>query len=166
MSLTYASSFPKYYFISLVLYLISRLRYYVITSSIFFFFQAEDGIRDYKVTGVQTCALPIEFRLCFFHLFLHALQLLHHATLPAHRGAFVKSFSHKNTSLFDHRYLRFDTGSETIVLNTILNPAYPQSRHHVGWRLPPCHLAPHLAESCLLRLSLYNARSHPRQIRL
>src|SRR5256885_2871424 len=27
-----------------------------------FVFQAEDGIRDYKVTGVQTCALPI------FHL--------------------------------------------------------------------------------------------------
>src|ERR1039457_7405085 len=27
--------------------------------SCFFFFQAEDGIRDYKVTGVQTCALPI-----------------------------------------------------------------------------------------------------------
>src|SRR5256885_11979917 len=26
-----------------------------------FFFQAEDGIRDYKVTGVQTCALPILF---------------------------------------------------------------------------------------------------------
>src|SRR2546426_10808888 len=25
----------------------------------FFFFKAEDGIRDYKVTGVQTCALPI-----------------------------------------------------------------------------------------------------------
>src|SRR5205807_7764986 len=25
----------------------------------FFFFQAEDGIRDYKVTGVQTCALAI-----------------------------------------------------------------------------------------------------------
>src|SRR5256885_12309433 len=24
-----------------------------------FVFQAEDGIRDYKVTGVQTCALPI-----------------------------------------------------------------------------------------------------------
>src|SRR5690349_22232074 len=26
---------------------------------IFFFFQAEDGIRDLYVTGVQTCALPI-----------------------------------------------------------------------------------------------------------
>src|SRR2546428_8643537 len=28
----------------------------------FFFFQAEDGIRDLIVTGVQTCALPICFR--------------------------------------------------------------------------------------------------------
>src|SRR3989441_12730868 len=28
-------------------------------SGIFFFFQAEDGIRDKLVTGVQTCALPI-----------------------------------------------------------------------------------------------------------
>src|SRR5690606_40582885 len=27
--------------------------------SFFFFFQAEDGIRDFHVTGVQTCALPI-----------------------------------------------------------------------------------------------------------
>src|SRR6266850_6906387 len=32
--------------------------YYVVIF-LFFFFQAEDGIRDYKVTGVQTCALPI-----------------------------------------------------------------------------------------------------------
>src|SRR5712671_1295665 len=28
----------------------------------FFFFQAEDGIRDDLVTGVQTCALPISLR--------------------------------------------------------------------------------------------------------
>src|SRR6266540_7271779 len=28
----------------------------------FFFFQAEDGIRDRDVTGVQTCALPISHR--------------------------------------------------------------------------------------------------------
>src|SRR5262249_56913355 len=26
---------------------------------VYFFFQAEDGIRDWSVTGVQTCALPI-----------------------------------------------------------------------------------------------------------
>src|SRR5260221_8534043 len=29
--------------------------------ALFFFFQAEDGIRDHCVTGVQTCALPISF---------------------------------------------------------------------------------------------------------
>src|SRR3712207_7889607 len=29
----------------------------------FFFFQAEDGIRDIGVTGVQTCALPISLDL-------------------------------------------------------------------------------------------------------
>src|SRR3989442_15590457 len=29
--------------------------------SVYFFFQAEDGIRDADVTGVQTCALPICF---------------------------------------------------------------------------------------------------------
>src|SRR5207248_8131141 len=28
---------------------------------VFFFFQAEDGIRDRTVTGVQTCALPISY---------------------------------------------------------------------------------------------------------
>src|SRR5205807_3849556 len=33
--------------------------YLIMLNGFFFFFQAEDGIRDYKVTGVQTCALPI-----------------------------------------------------------------------------------------------------------
>src|SRR5258706_6212452 len=32
---------------------------------LFFFFQAEDGIRDWSVTGVQTCALPISPRMMF-----------------------------------------------------------------------------------------------------
>src|SRR5258706_2623447 len=34
----------------------------IISSLYFFFFQAEDGIRDWSVTGVQTCALPIYAR--------------------------------------------------------------------------------------------------------
>src|SRR6267143_4045188 len=33
--------------------------YRSIVKNVFFFFQAEDGIRDGTVTGVQTCALPI-----------------------------------------------------------------------------------------------------------
>src|SRR6266581_4513987 len=44
-----------------------RLQSYVL----FFFFQAEDGIRDGRVTGVQTCALPIYLRPP--RLRLHAL---------------------------------------------------------------------------------------------
>src|SRR5690606_40089368 len=33
--------------------------YVYLSIPFFFFFQAEDGIRDFHVTGVQTCALPI-----------------------------------------------------------------------------------------------------------
>src|SRR5438034_5782855 len=35
----------------------------VLRSRFFFFFQAEDGIRDHCVTGVQTCALPISMQI-------------------------------------------------------------------------------------------------------
>src|SRR5688500_19284018 len=35
------------------------ISFFVVVFILLFFFQAEDGIRDYKVTGVQTCALPI-----------------------------------------------------------------------------------------------------------
>src|SRR3712207_9016208 len=40
------------------------LTVYVIAINHFFFFQAEDGIRDIGVTGVQTCALPISLNAC------------------------------------------------------------------------------------------------------
>src|SRR5438093_1279247 len=36
----------------------------------FFFFQAEDGIRDWSVTGVQTCALPISLGLVLYQLII------------------------------------------------------------------------------------------------
>src|SRR5439155_17685047 len=38
---------------------------YRLGSTGFFFFQAEDGIRDGHVTGVQTCALPISTNSVF-----------------------------------------------------------------------------------------------------
>src|SRR5690606_40235429 len=41
------------------IYIISLLCIQYIYYLFFFFFQAEDGIRDFHVTGVQTCALPI-----------------------------------------------------------------------------------------------------------
>src|SRR5258707_7810429 len=42
----------------------------------FFFFQAEDGIRDIGVTGVQTCALPISLAVHLISTDGHAALLL------------------------------------------------------------------------------------------
>src|SRR2546430_12594150 len=41
----------------------------------FFFFQAEDGIRDLTVTGVQTCALPISGK-CITYLLIGVAVLV------------------------------------------------------------------------------------------
>src|SRR3989454_4487203 len=53
----------------------------------FFFFQAEDGIRDYKVTGVQTCALPIY------------IILSHTSRNPANHGGVAMRIGRKSGSL-------------------------------------------------------------------
>src|SRR2546430_13407169 len=57
---------------------------------IFFFFQAEDGIRDLTVTGVQTCALPIyqgeEEAVCPFHARVHARAMIGTAPERVNRG--------------------------------------------------------------------------------
>src|SRR2546430_12203783 len=50
--------------------------------NVYFFFQAEDGIRDLTVTGVQTCALPI-YRSELFQLRYARLQ----RNLPQQRNA-------------------------------------------------------------------------------
>src|SRR2546429_6469144 len=45
---------------------------------VFFFFQAEDGIRDVAVTGVQTCALPIsrwQGKFAYLHPMLFAADV-------------------------------------------------------------------------------------------
>src|SRR5205809_6228800 len=42
---------------------LGRSRLWLVVGVLFFFFQAEDGIRDVAVTGVQTCALPISPQL-------------------------------------------------------------------------------------------------------
>src|SRR2546422_1790027 len=56
----------------------------------FFFFQAEDGIRDVAVTGVQTCALPIYGAAPVLWLVRSPERALGHRGLPplrAHGGA-------------------------------------------------------------------------------
>src|SRR5437016_11096045 len=54
--------------------------YYFFVFFFFFFFQAEDGIRDWSVTGVQTCALPIFYfihKLSLFTNFIHSCHLFY-----------------------------------------------------------------------------------------
>src|SRR5687768_17798132 len=50
------------------------ISWYVRVCFFFFFFQAEDGIRDVAVTGVQTCALPI-----YLLRHVHGLVARHYA---------------------------------------------------------------------------------------
>src|SRR5699024_11590923 len=47
----------------------------------FFFFQAEDGIRDRNVTGVQTCALPIWIYIKLVRTFLNTIHRAYTDTL-------------------------------------------------------------------------------------
>src|SRR3712207_6744162 len=59
----------------------------LIFNFLFFFFQAEDGIRDIGVTGVQTCALPISMRHA--HILVASEPLMHRLvpSLVAEMGA-------------------------------------------------------------------------------
>src|SRR2546429_7821555 len=50
---------------------------------LFFFFQAEDGIRDVAVTGVQTCALPILGKARYSWVTLVPLSFVATTTLVA-----------------------------------------------------------------------------------
>src|SRR3989449_3358886 len=64
---------------------------------VFFFFQAEDGIRDVAVTGVQTCALPISFGdPDFLNGPGHASKLVRalHAEFPALTYDFTAKVEH------------------------------------------------------------------------
>src|SRR3712207_7151500 len=58
----YSSIYLKHLFLSILIYTTFQR---FLNLLIFFFFQAEDGIRDIGVTGVQTCALPISESLQF-----------------------------------------------------------------------------------------------------
>src|SRR5260221_8592574 len=72
----------------------------------FFFFQAEDGIRDHCVTGVQTCALPIFFGEGLSFVFV-ALAM----TLEAMAEDFVEEDSGGATAKQGGTVIRFGCGS-------------------------------------------------------
>src|SRR5256886_5153644 len=59
--------------------------------SVVFFFQAEDGIRDLTVTGVQTCALPISSPKTY----LAGMRLVHAAYLFSNPGLSVSDVAYR-----------------------------------------------------------------------
>src|SRR2546430_16726441 len=111
--------------------------YYVV----FFFFQAEDGIRDLTVTGVQTCALPIS---------LHGDNT---GDLHVPDGfaieVFAKDLDGVRTLAFgpdgklyaalsqDGRIVRFDVGSATHVPEAVIGGGDPPSRTVLPRAAPP-----------------------------
>src|SRR5256885_8337154 len=58
------ASIPQLHYRAIAAFLLADSYAFRFVAVCIFFFQAEDGIRDYKVTGVQTCALPISLCLC------------------------------------------------------------------------------------------------------
>src|SRR2546430_6419459 len=81
---------------------------------VFFFFQAEDGIRDLTVTGVQTCALPIfKFYACVGS---------NHTTLDALR-----------TMQAEHRFRADDVERITVHGSQV-------TLDHVGWKYEPAEI--------------------------
>src|SRR2546421_5428067 len=79
----------------------------------FFFFQAEDGIRDLIVTGVQTCALPIFDRFSFGTI--HIDGEAYHQDIVIDRGEVrvrKKKPSKRYRDEFGHTPLSVDERSE------------------------------------------------------
>src|SRR5256885_2724014 len=108
---------------------------------VFFFFQAEDGIRDYKVTGVQTCALPISTQWqSEFELHARAILGLPVDASLRNPGASAVIYGGQ-----DAEGLVFDGVDEALAVpGTDLRPfGKPESRseEHTSGLQSPCNLA-------------------------
>src|SRR2546429_2440222 len=71
---------------------------------VFFFFQAEDGIRDVAVTGVQTCALPICYGGADYRSTPRTITQLDNVTAAIARGEQNRKSTRLNSS---HGYISY-----------------------------------------------------------
>src|SRR4029434_9179464 len=69
-------------------------------------FQAEDGIRDSSVTGVQTCALPISLHLITGrqHFTMNILFLCAHTHTHTHTCTYTHTHTHTHTDTHTHTH--------------------------------------------------------------
>src|SRR5690606_8639775 len=99
-----------------------------------FFFQAEDGIRDFPVTGVQTCALPILLTLVLVPLRIGVVWLQRRLMFGEQRRSSLKvALALSPTLVFtlvlaNILYVRFDLPAVlfgALILYTVLNTLLP-----------------------------------------
>src|SRR2546430_2277587 len=97
----------------------------------FFFCQAEDGIRDLTVTGVQTCALPILRSLMKPTLMMMGIAMLIAGIASAPDVAQAQQPGTKRTDL--QRHDLSVPGREVIQVRVDFDPGYVAPRHtHPG----------------------------------
>src|SRR5690606_39656371 len=106
--------------------------------TLYFFFQAEDGIRDFHVTGVQTCALPI---LSSWVATAAARELVNRASSPRPRPRFL--FVIRSETLWSVRHWRPDGYGDSFLRPGPGRPRRPGMLYRTsapvshGWALRP-----------------------------
>src|SRR2546422_6261358 len=110
----------------------------------FFFFQAEDGIRDVAVTGVQTCALPI---------YLNVL-------LNQWNNAFYNALQDKNYAVFLHQLVRFSWLAVVYIVVAVYQ-LYLNQMLQIRWRrwLTDRYLQAWLAGGAYYRMQIAAAKT-------
>src|SRR5258706_12802756 len=108
----------------------------------FFFFQAEDGIRDWSVTGVQTCALPIWSGRCASAQIARQLAILgNEQARPAQRNESLKWIVHLVGDIHQplHAANHADRGGNRVEVSFFGerdNPPYGSLNLHAVWDVP------------------------------
>src|SRR5258707_9365450 len=139
-------------------------------SYFFFFFQAEDGIRDIGVTGVQTCALPISVTWANVFFVLHHID----SYIP------IKTFAHVTVQLAAaaaniNECPSADVAGEEATRDHFINGALAAAKAHPGARFNvrhncACHqnslqpkkaLLPSLAAAFAEHTNAPRERGHP-----
>src|SRR5256886_9696067 len=102
---------------------------------IFFFFQAEDGIRDLTVTGVQTCALPISALSTNLELARRSLSPLTAAQLPRILTQSGRRLSEQPIDLSQETFVLYVPSPAPPQGYTLLVfvPPWQDARVPVGW---------------------------------
>src|SRR4029434_8601591 len=93
------------------------------------FFQAEDGIRDSSVTGVQTCALPISYTHPHTHTCTHTYTHMNRGCARTHTY---------EQSLITHTHTHTESGSGFRLLIWVIYYMIKMSHvhmHHLGYLL-------------------------------